>query len=580
MANNTRRVFHCPGIRKPHFPRFIHLFLSLILCFALLLEYAGAEETAEPQLTKDLVILFTGDVHCGVDENWGTAGLYEVKRYYEQDNHVMLVDDGDAIQGAAIGTFTYGHAVLQQMNLVKYDLAIPGNHEFDYGMDNFMKIVSEAEFPYICCNLFREGQLVLAPSLIREFDGVKIGFVGVTTPTTIRSTNPKTFLNEEGEFVYSFLQQDETGEALYSAIQQTVDDVRAQGAKYVILVGHLGNNSEDSPWSYSDVISHTNGIDVLLDGHSHDYDKVVMKNKDGRDVLRAASGTKLNSIGVLTITTDGKIDSTLLDWDRNYPADAASLLNLDNPVVEDLLLTKIALYAVLDEVVAQSAVDLTIDDPILVDENGQPVRIIRQAETNLGDLCADAFRYQTGAEIGVVNGGGIRVGIEAGDITYGEILSVFPFGNALSMVRVTGQQILDALEWGVHSQPNEFGGFLHVSGLTFEFDPTVDSPAHEDSNLLCIPIDKDAPRRVRSVMVGDKPLDPDQTYTLAGAEYVLLDHGGGHTAFDGCEVLQKEIMLDNEALIGYIAETLGGVVGEEYENPYGQGRIVSVTAEE
>lgn len=164
-----------------------------------------------------------------------------------------------------------------------------------------------------------------------------------------------------------------------------------------------------------------------MDGHSHDYDKVVMKNKDGRDVLRAASGTKLHSIGVLTITTDGKIDSTLLAWGKNYPADAASLLNLNNPVVEDLLLTKIALYAVLDEVVAQSAVDLTIDDPLLVDENGQPVRIIRQAETNLGDLCADAFRYQTGAEIGVVNGGGIRVSIEAGDITYGGNPERIPF---------------------------------------------------------------------------------------------------------------------------------------------------------
>ena len=552
--------------------------LGIILAIALLLGCAAAEEAAAPALTKNLVILYTSDVHCGVDQGWGYAGLYAVKEYYAADNYVMLVDDGDAIQGEPIGTMTSGESIIDIMNVLGYDLAIPGNHEFDYGMDTFLALTEKANFQYLSCNFNKEGELVFAPYAIKEFDGVKFAFVGVTTPMTVRSSTPKYFKDENGNFIYGFMQQDESGEAVYNAIQNAVDSAREEGAEYVIVMAHLGNEAECSPWKYSDIIENTNGIDVLLDGHSHDSEQVVVKNKDGEDVIRSACGTKLASIGMLTFGTDGSITAELLDWGQEVPA--SQLLGLKNEGVEAVKAETEELNEVLQTVVAKTAVDLYFYDPTAVTDEGKPIRIIRRAETNLGDLCADAYLDQSGeADIAFVNGGGIRVQLNAGDLTLNDILKVHPFGNALTVIEVTGQQVLDALEWSVHSLPGEFGGFDQVAGLTFEYDATIESPAIEDENKMFVGVDDTKERRVRNVLVGGEPLDPEKTYKLASTDYQLLNNGDGYTMFDGCTVLQASVKLDNQVLIDYITETLGGVVGEGYDNPYGQGRIVSVGEE-
>ena len=554
--------------------------LGLLLCLALLLGCAAAEEPAAATLSKPLVVLFTSDVHCGIDSNWGYASLYAVKQYYAADNYVLLVDDGDAIQGEPVGTMTRGDAIIDIMNALEYDIAIPGNHDFDYGMDTFLELAKKANFPYLSCNFNKEGELVFQPSIIKEFDGVKIGFVGVTTPETLRSSTPTYFQNEQGEFIYGFM-QDDTGEKLYNAVQKAVDDVRAEGAQYVILIAHLGNEAEVSPWMYSDVISHTSGINVMLDGHSHDYDKVTMKNKDGEDVLRQAVGTKLDNIGVLTIKPDGSMDTVLLGWDKSLPAAAPKLLGLQNPATEAVAAATKELNENLQKVVAKSAVDLVINDPEQVTDEGKPIRIVRRTETNLGDLCADAYRNQAGnVDIAWINGGGIRTNLPAGDLTLNDILKVHPFGNSLTVIEVTGQQVLDALEWSVHSMPGEFGGFDQVSGITFEVDATIESPVLSDEYGMFTGVDETKVRRVRNVLVGGEPLDPVKTYSLASVDYQLLSHGDGYTMFDGCKVLQESVKLDNQVLIDYIQGTLGGVVGEGYDNPYGQGRIVSVGAEE
>ena len=554
--------------------------LGLLLCLALLLGCAAAEEPAAATLSKPLVVLFTSDVHCGIAQNWGYASLYAVKQYYAKDNYVLLVDDGDAIQGEPVGTMTRGDAIIDIMNALEYDIAIPGNHEFDYGMDTFLELTKKANFPYLSCNFNKDGELVFQPSIIKEFDGVKIGFVGVTTPETLRSSTPTYFQNEQGEFIYGFM-QDDTGEKLYDAVQKAVDDVRAEGAQYVILIAHLGNEAEVAPWMYSDVISHTSGINVMLDGHSHDYDKVTMKNKDGEDVLRQAVGTKLDNIGVLTINPDGSMDAKLLGWDKNLPAAAPDLLGLQNPATEAVEAATKELNENLEKVVAQSAVNLVIYDPEQVTDEGKPIRIVRRTETNLGDLCADAYRDQAGGvDIAWINGGGIRTDLPAGDLTLGMILKVHPFGNSLTVIEVTGQQVLDALEWSVHSMPGEFGGFDQVSGITFEVDTTIESPVQADENGMFTGVDETKERRVRNVLVGGEPLDPEKAYSLASVDYQLLSHGDGYTMFDGCKVLQESVKLDNQVLIDYIQGTLGGVVGEGYDNPYGQGRIVSVGAEE
>jgi 2',3'-cyclic-nucleotide 2'-phosphodiesterase (5'-nucleotidase family) len=235
---------------------------------------------------------------------------------------------------------------------------------------------------------------------------------------------------------------------------------------------------------------------------------------------------------------------------------------------------KTDLNAKLKEVVAVTQVKLIITDPEAVDANGRPIRMVRRAETNLGDLCADAYRDQSGADIAFVNGGGIRVNIEAGDITLEDILSVHPFGNSMCVIEVTGQQILDALEWGARSVPGENGGFLQVSGLSYEIHSYIESPCKQDENAMFVGIEGE--RRVKNVLFNGEPIDPNATYTLASHNYMLLDNGDGYTMFDGCKVLQESVKLDNQVLIDYITGTLNGVIPADYAEPYGQGRIVAV----
>ena len=549
--------------------------LALLLVLALALGCGSAfADDAAPALEKNLVVLFTSDVHCGIDQGWGYAGLYAVKESLAANNHVLLVDDGDAIQGEPVGTITRGEAIIDIMNAVGYDIAIPGNHEFDYGMDQFLNLVAKANFPYISCNFNKGGELVFDPYVIKEIDGVKIAFVGVSTPLTLRASTPRYFMDEDGNYIYGFL-EDESGEGVYSAVQKAVDDARAEGAVYVIVLGHLGNETECSPWMYSDVIANTTGIDAWLDGHSHDTDQVVMLNKDGEEVVRAGCGTKLGHIGALTISTDGKISAELYSWDG--PAAAPALFGLSNAASEAVANASDVLNAMLAQVVASTEVDLLINDPVAVTDEGKPVRIIRRAETNLGDLCADAYLDQSGdADIAFVNGGGIRVNINQGDITLNDILKVHPFGNSLTVIEVTGQQVLDALEWSVHSLPGEFGGFDQVAGLTFEYDATIPSPCVQDEKAMFDHVDESMERRVRNVLVAGEPLDPEATYKLASHDYQLLNNGDGYTMFAGAKVLQESVKLDNQVLMDYIIDTLGGTVGEGYTEPYGQGRIVSV----
>ena len=526
------------------------------------------EPTGEP---KDILVLFTSDVHCGVDQNFGYIGLKAVKDAAEAaGNHVLLVDNGDSIQGEIIGTMTRGEANVKLMNSIGYDVAIPGNHEFDYGMERFLELTEMAEYPYISCNFNKNGELVFDPYVIKELDGVKLAFVGVTTPKTLTSSTPRYFKDDDGNFIYGFL-QDETGEAVYNAVQQAVNDARAEGAQYVIIMGHMGNIEEFRPWTYADIIANTNGIDAFLDGHSHDSDKVVMKNKDGENVVRQACGTKLSSIGWLRISAaNGSVDTGLYNW--NNTISAPELFGLVNNMNDELKNATGELNNKLADVVAHTAFDLTINDPVAVDDIGNPIRIIRRAETNLGDLCADAFRDQAGSEIAIVNGGGIRVNINKGDITMNDILNVNPFGNMLTVIEVTGQQLLDALEWGTRAVPGESGAFPHVSGLTYEIHTYLDCTCTQDVNGLFTGVAGEY--RVKNVMVGGEPLDLNKTYTLASHDYMLLNQGDGFNMFDGCKILQQSVKLDYQVLI--VVDTLGGVVGEEYADPYGQGRIIAV----
>ena len=597
--------------------------LSLALTAAMVLG-AGAPALAAETPDQEIIILYTNDVHCGVTDNIGYAGLalYE-KQMKEETPYVALVDAGDAIQGAPIGTLSEGGDIVSIMNQVGYDFAIPGNHEFDYGMDRLLELSDQLNCGYYSCNFtdLRTGESVFEPYKIMDFGQVQVAFVGATTPESFTKSTPKYFQDDSGNYIYGFC-EDETGQALYSRIQETVDEVRTAGADYVILVGHLGNAGITPRWASQAVVANTDGIDAVIDGHSHEtVASTTLKNKDGEDVLLTQTGTKLADIGKMTIGTDGTITAELVDqvtggeagasytvqrgdslsriakrelgsynlWNVIYEANRDQLSNpnvirpgqvltipgsqtaedgkAEDPQTAQFIADIEAQFQeTLNTVLATTSVDLTGNDPA----TGE--RRVRSGETNLGDLTADAYRYVLGAEIGFSNGGGIRDSIAAGNITYNDTLRVFPFGNMGCVAEVTGQQIKDALEMGARNYPEENGALQQVSGLTYTIDSSIPSSVQLDDKRNFVAVT--GPYRVTDIMVNGEPLDLNRTYTLASHNYLLKDGGDGMTMFVGCNIVKDEVMADVDLLSAYVRDNLGGVVGEEYANPAGQGRIL------
>lgn len=543
---------------------------SITVLLALILTFPVTAFAAETE-NLGVVILHTNDVHCGFeadDSTFGAADLAAYKARLESEGYdVILADAGDFVQGGVIGTLSNGEYPMQIMNELGYDVAIPGNHEFDFGMDNFLKLANEAKFPYISVNFtdLRTNKKPFSAYKIIEAGGLKIAFIGLTTPETPSSSTPTNFMDENGNYIYGFLGGDD-GTALYTAVQDAINSAYADGADYVFAIGHMGDYVYDEKWSSRTVIEHTSGLSAFIDGHSHSVLEDFVEDKDGKSVPLASTGTKLENIGKITITDNEMTCELIEKSDYTVSADENTAENKAYRNMTDFIAGINAQYGeLIGTVVARTDVELTINDP----ETGE--RAVRSAETNLGDLCADAYRAATGAEIALVNGGGVRANIAVGDITYGNIIDVQPFGNSLCVVEATGQQILDCLEMGALHCPEEDGSFIQVSGLTYQINKSVPSSVKTDKDGNFIGIDGEY--RVCNVFVGEKPLDLNKTYTVASHNYYLLSYGGGMTMFRDCKLVAKEIALDNQALIDYITENLGGTVGEEYSNPRGSGRI-------
>ncbi|MBR4456435.1 MAG: bifunctional metallophosphatase/5'-nucleotidase [Solobacterium sp.] len=532
-------------------------------------EPAPSASTEPAASSGDIVILYTSDMHCGVTEGFGVVGLQQVCDALEAKGaETILVDDGDAIQGELLGTMTRGEAITDLMNALQYDVAIPGNHEFDFGMEQFLSITQKAEVPYISCNFVKDGKLVFDPYIIKEVNGKKIAFIGVTTPQTLRSTAPSSFMDENGNVIYGFL-QDEDGSQLFEAVQNNIDEVRAKGADFVILMCHLGNEEANAPYNFQTLIEHISGVDALLDGHSHDTDQVVMNDREGKSVIRSACGTKLQGIGYLMISgKDNKLTSGLYSW--NNEVSVPELFAMGNEMSDPLSRELSKMEATLARKVGSSEFSLVIYDPNVRNPDGGRKRIARLRETNLGDFAADAFRIRTGADIAFINGSGLRDDIKEGEISYKDIFSVCPFSNQLCVSELTGQQIMDMLEWSSSRLPEE-STLMQVSGMSYEIDVTVPSPCSVDSNGWFASVD--GKRRVSNIMIGDEPLDVNKTYQAASVDYYLKKNGGGFMMFDPSNVVIDEIMTDSQALINYIEKDLGGVISEAYSDPYGQGRI-------
>lgn len=529
---------------------------------------------AEEEKREDIVVLYVNDVHCGVDSGspegtMGYANLAALKKELEsQHTYVTLVDAGDAIQGEAIGTLSDGAYIVDIMNYIGFDLATYGNHEFDYGMDVALSLLAESEAQYIACNFtdLKTGDLVTDAYSIVTYGDLQVAYVGIATPESFTKSTPTYFQDENGNYIYGFCEGG-NGQELYDAVQASIDAATAEGADVVIALGHLGTDPASDPWRSYDVIANTTGLDAFIDGHSHStIEGETVKNKDGEDVVLTSTGSKLANIGKLTITPDGNITTELISGYTEVDADTDAYVKSIQAQFEDKL----------NEVVARSEVELVINDPVTGD------RIIRNLETNLGDLCADAYRVVLGADIGMINGGGIRASLEPGDITYGDIIAVHPYGNMMCVVEATGQEILDTLEVAAQMAPGENGSFQHVSGLKYTINTAIEPSVVMDDKGMLVSIGDT--RRVIDVQIlqddgSYAPIDPSATYTLASHNYMIKQGGSGVDHFMDNKLIADEVMIDNQVLINYIRDEQGGVVGKEYADPYGQGRITIINTE-
>ena len=545
---------------------------------------------------SEVTILYTNDVHTYIDKQAPEltyAAIAALKQSYQNaGKKVLLVDAGDHVQGTAYGSMDEGASIIELMNAAGYDVATPGNHEFDYGMDRAKELMRDADFPYLSCNWvdLRTNLRVLPEIKVFVRGGVRIAFVGITTPETFTKSTPAYFMNKaQTKYIYDIL-GGEDGQKLYSAVQKAVDKAKCL-ADVVIGLGHLGVDPSSSPWTSEEVIAHTTGFDAFIDGHSH----TVMENKQvadasGRLVTLTQTGSYFANVGEMTIAPDGIISTRLVStYDQEDPAVAAEQAAWVSSVDE-----------MLGEKIAVADTKFYITDLV----TGK--RRIRSGETNLGDFVADGiYTYfneveQLHCDIAIMNGGGIRSDEDAGYWTFKTCKQVSPFGNVACLMSVTGKQIQDALEFAARfagEDGKENGGFLQVAGATYEIHTDIPNTVQTDEKNVWIGSATGTPR-VQNVKIYDKasgsylPLDPGATYALAGMNYTLRNLGDGFAMFDGAELI-KDYVSEDYLVMSTYAMTFGGVDAEglphlssansvlaeypgyllDYENPYGAGRI-------
>lgn len=543
-------------------------FLALLLSAALLLPFGIPSEAA----SGDIAVIYTNDVHCAVDENLGYAAVAGMKKELQAQlgsDHVLLADAGDWAQGGTLATLSQGGDLAEIMNAVGYDVVTIGNHEYDWKIPRLLELAKMLKASTVSCNFvsLKTNEPVFAPYVIKTCGDKKLAFVGITTPESFTASTPGYFQDENGNYIYSLCEGETNGDGakLYAQVQKYVDAARSDGADYVIGLGHLGTEGVTEGLRSTDVIANTTGIDVLLDGHSHSViPSQTVQNKDGKSVLLSSTGTKLANIGKLTIGADGTMKTELVSAYADQDAAVAALVKEKVDGYTELTGT----------VIGKSDVAL----PIAV--NGS--RIVRNQNSALGDLDTDALRAVLGADVAFTNGGGLRAALPKGDLTYGDIISVHPWGNTVCVAEVTGQQILDALEMGAYIFPQENGGFLHVSGLRYTIDGTIPSTVQLDNKGIFVSVA--GARRVKDVMLEGEDgkltaLDPKKTYTLAMNSYNLIYRGDGFSMFAGAKIVRDDGLLDCEVLQKYIQENLKGVIPASYAEAAGRITLIVPVSE-
>jgi len=573
--------------------------LTLLLAMVLVLSMAVPGFAAEEK-SDDIVILYTNDVHTYIDGELSYDVIAGVKDYLQTKyNNVLLADAGDHIQGTAYGSMDDGETIIKLMNAAGYDVATLGNHEFDYGMVGRIKVTDNwAQFPYVSCNFYEEedgvrGETVLDSYKVFTFGEEKVAVIGITTPESFTKSTPAYFQNEKGEYIYG-IAGGTSGKALAKAVQTAIDAAKAEGATKVIALGHLGDDPASKPWTSEETIAKVTGLDAFIDGHSHStvVGKTV-KDKGGNDVLLTQTGEYFNAIGMMVIDAEtGAITTELLGVESEVVK--AATPDADVKAIKDAWIAEIDTQ--LGQKIGEAKVTL---DNYAADGT----RLVRKQETNAGAFAADALYYlfddmDMDVDVAIMNGGGVRNGAVTGDLTYKVCKEIHTFGNVACLQTVTGQQILDALEWGAKQTPEaEVGGFLHTAGLTYEIDTDVVSTVQADDKGVWTggPTDE---YRVKNVKVYNKktdkyePIDLKAKYNLAGYNYTLRDLGDGFAMFDGAVNVLDYVMEDYMVLSNYVQGFEGGVVDGtnspllekysgmniDYSEVTGSGRITEYVA--
>ena len=608
-------------------------FLSIILTLILTLSLAVPAAAAENDLSDDVVILYTNDVHTYIDGPLSydiLAGIKtELQKYYK---NVLLVDAGDHIQGTAYGSMDKGETIIKLMNAAGYDLATLGNHEFDYGMEGTMNVIEWAQFPYTSCNFYHEAdgvriENVLETTHLFQCGDEVVAFIGITTPESFTKSTPAYFQDENGNYIYG-ISGGEDGSELYADVQAAIDVAKASGATKVIALGHLGDDMASQPWTSEETIANVSGLDAFIDGHSHStVEGKKVSDKDSNSVLLTQTGEYFNRIGMMVISAEtGEITTDFIEYEEileNVVDEAGEpALDEDGKQVTEVVGYKLVseLYTgaewCSDDTVAAIKNDwmTKIDEELgtvigstaLIFDNcdADGNRLVRSQETNTGDFAADALYYLfdnmgLDVHVAIMNGGGIRNKAVTGEISYQTCKTIHTFGNVACLQTITGQQLLDALEWGARTAGSgeECGGFLQVSGITYKIDTQWPESAQKDDKGVWIGSPTGG-YRAHDVKVYNKEtgawddLDLTAHYNLAGYNYTLRDLGDGFNMFDGAVNVLDYVMEDYMVLANYVQGFEGGVVeaansplsakyagfNVDYSTVNGSGRIVMEAA--
>ena len=532
------------------------MILAIVMLLALVLP-VGAETEAK---SEDIVILYTNDIHTYIDKDLNYAVLAGLKaKLQNQYEHVLLVDAGDHIQGTAYGSMDKGKTIIDLMNAAGYDLATLGNHEFDYGMTGRINVTDAwAQFPYVSCNFYHEaggvrGANVLDSYKLFELGNEKVAVIGITTPESFTKSTPAYFQDENGNYIYG-IGGGTDGSVLYADVQKAIDEAKAAGATKVIALGHLGDDLSSEPWTSEKTIANVTGLDAFIDGHSHStVAGKSVADKAGESVLLTQTGEYFGTIGMMVISAEtGEITTELLNIEHPLVADVEA--NADVKAIQDAWIAQ--LQAVLGQKIGTA--NITLDN---YDADGN--RLVRIQQTNTGAFCADALYYlfdnlDMDVDVAIMNGGGVRNGAITGDLTYQSCKTIHTFGNVACLQTVSGQQILDALEWGARQAPDvQVGGFLHVAGITYEIDANIESTVQQDDKGVWIG-GPTGEYRVKNVQVYNKetnayePLDLAASYNLAGYNYTLRDLGDGFAMFAGAVNVLDYVMEDYMVLANYV----------------------------